>query len=135
MTSCETMIENENLLSIENEINLQIDSIKNHSDRLKVAVFLCLLSESSIRALKDVDTQGFVNALNERMTSIHREYDGDLSTLISQLKEDSVVLSNIENAEANLDNLKREAELAVGKFESELKKVITINDKSIISEL
>ena len=127
-----TMIADLHLCDIEVEMNKQIDSIKNHPDRLKVAILLCLLSESSFKALSNIDTQGFVSALNERMAALHGQYDEKLSVLISQLKEDSKVMRCLEHAETNLDSLKANAEQAVDSFESELKKLITTNDKKSV---
>ena len=128
------MIDELQLCSIETEINKQVDSIKNHPDRLKVAIFLCMLSESGFKALSDIDTQGFVDALNERLSAIHKEYDEKLSIVISQLKEDGNVLGNLEHAETNLEEIKSKAEAAVNLFESELKKLVTANDKKPICE-
>ena len=129
-----TMIADLHLCDIEVEINKQIDSIKNHPDRLKVAIVLCKLSESSFKALSSVDTQGFVSALNERMAAIHVQYDEKLSVLISQLKEDSKVMRCLEHAETTLDGLKTNAEQAINSFESELKKLISTNDKKSVCE-
>ena len=122
-------------LVLEKEIIEQIDSAIAHPDRLKAAIMLCMLSESSMKALRVIDTKGFVDAMNERMTVIHRDYDDSLAATISQLREDSKVLEHIEEAEGNLNTLRKEAEEAVNRFEMGLKSIVKANDNKTVNEL
>lgn len=132
MLDYRTMIDDLQLDKIEIEINKQVDSVKNHPDRLKAAIMLAMLSESCFHALSGINTQNFVKALNERLSAIHNEYDEKLFVVVSKLKEDSAILNKMERVESGLEDKKHKAVAAVELFEAELKELVQANDNKPI---
>lgn len=135
MTDFEEMISQMQLKDIETEIKKQLTSIQCHKNRMKLAVFLSILTDESFKVLDKIDLTMFVKQLYERLDKQIKEYQEKMPILETHRIQNFAITNNISEATSRLVQLNNEIEHLLSDYDTMLSELVKARDLLPLEDL
>lgn len=135
MTDFRTMMSQMQLKDIEAEIKQEVAAIKNHGNRMKLAVFLSILTDESFKVLQEIDREAFVNQLREKLEKQIKEYQEKKTLFETHRKQNFVIASNIDEAASGVIQLDDEIKRLLSDYDEKLGEMVRARDLLPLEDL
>lgn len=135
MKDFKDMMADTTLHGIEDEIKKQFASIKDHPNRMKLAVMAAIIAEEAMNVVDSIQLQQYVKQLRDRLDTTKNEYEKKRDMLEIHRKQNFLVASSIEEAKMSTDRVHNDIVSLLADYDEQISQIAKARDKLPIEDI
>lgn len=135
MKDFKDMMADTTLHDIEDEIKKQFASIKDHPNRMKLAVMSAIIADEAMDVVDSIQLQQYVQQLRDRLTTTINEYEKKRGMLEMHRKQNFLVASSIEEAKMATDRVHNDIVSLLTDYDEQISQIAKARDKLPIEDI
>lgn len=135
MKDFKDMMADTTLHGIEDEIKKQFASIKDHPNRMKLAVMAAIIAEEAMNVVDSIQLQQYVKQLRDRLDTTKNEYEKKRDMLEIHRKQNFLVASSIEEAKMATDRVHNDIVSLLADYDEQISQIAKARDKLPIEDI
>lgn len=135
MKDFKDMMADTTLHGIEDEIKKQFASIKDHPNRMKLAVMAAIIAEEAMNVVDSIQLQQYVKQLRDRLDTTKNEYEKKRDMLEIHRKQNFLVASSIEEAKMATDKVHNDIVSLLADYDEQISQIAKARDKLPIEDI
>ena len=136
MENLKTLLENQDLTSINRELHQFIHSADGYENRLKKVFALMYLIAEANDVVRAVDMDGFISDLRERVNSIDLQAAKETTEYHSQLAQNDIIARLLVNPSDNnaIEVIRHQISKLLDEYDAAIKLLVELREKMTIEQ-